>query len=60
MNLSVELVEMSDFQTTLFINISTKTTCWKLHGMGFHGQVAPVGVMLLCLIYVSTSQPQTS
>ena len=30
----------AEFQTTMGINISAKTVCWELHGMGNYGQAA--------------------
>lgn len=32
-------------QTASGINISAKTECWELCGVGFHARAAPVGVM---------------
>lgn len=36
---------IEEFQTSSIINISTKTVCWERHGISFHGQTAPGGVI---------------
>lgn len=33
---SAKVLISAEFQTSSSINISTKSVCWELHGMGFH------------------------
>lgn len=49
---------IAEHKTSSAVNISTETVTQELHGMGFHGQAAPIALMSSAFVHWDTSTLQ--